>query len=84
MVVVGSRGGSPRNPLWVGNILADPHCWLTIRRRRIPALARVATGAERERLYPLIAAQHPNLERYQERAAGFGREIPLVVLTRRD
>jgi hypothetical protein len=39
--------------------------------------ARVATAAERERLWPLVVADHKNYANYQIRTA---REFPLVLL----
>jgi hypothetical protein len=31
-------------------------------------------------LYPVMAARHPGLDAYQERASGYGRDVPLVLL----
>jgi deazaflavin-dependent oxidoreductase (nitroreductase family) len=81
LVVCGTRGGGPLNPLWVGNVEANPQCWLRVRRRLIPALARVAVGEERVELFEEVAPQHGGLRRYQKQAATYGREIPLVRLT---
>jgi deazaflavin-dependent oxidoreductase (nitroreductase family) len=83
LVVCGTRGGGPWDPLWADNIRADGHCWLRARRRLVPALARVASGEERARLFETVAAMHGGLRRYQVQAAAHGREIPLVVLTPR-
>ncbi len=80
-VVVASKGGGPVNPAWVANVRANPQVWLHIGRHQIPAMARVVTGAEREQLFPWVCERKPNVARYQDRASGFGREIPLVVLT---
>lgn len=80
-VVVASKGGGAVNPDWVANLRKHPQCWLHIGRKRVPALAHVAEGAEREALYPFVCERKRNVARYQERASGFGREIPLVVLT---
>ena len=80
LVVCGSKGGGPLDPLWVENVRADGNCWLRIRRRLVPARGHEATGEERERLYPLVAGLHPGLDGYQERAGGYGRDVPLVVL----
>ena len=44
-----------------------------------PALARTATGDERERLWKLAAQQWPAYDEYQTRT---DREIPVVVLER--
>jgi deazaflavin-dependent oxidoreductase (nitroreductase family) len=83
LVVCGTRGGGPHDPLWVGNVVADPHCWLRVRRRLFPAVGRVAAGQEREELFERVADLHGGLRRYQKQAATHGREIPLVILTTR-
>jgi deazaflavin-dependent oxidoreductase (nitroreductase family) len=84
LIVCGTRGGGPYDPLWVGNIRADGQCWLHVRRRLIPAGARIASGDERVELFERVAALHGGLRRYQAQAATHGREIPLVILTPRD
>jgi deazaflavin-dependent oxidoreductase (nitroreductase family) len=81
LVVCGTRGGGPTNPMWVGNVRANPQCWLRIRRQLVPARARVATGVERDELFETVAKVHLGLRRYQQQAATHGREVPLVVLT---
>jgi hypothetical protein len=51
-----------------------------VRRKKHAVRAHVAAGAERQRLFDLISGRRDTLARYQERAATFGREVPLVVL----
>lgn len=82
-VVVGSKGGGPKDPGWVHNLRADPRCWLHVRRRPVTATARVADDDEWAELLPWVVERKPNVARYQERADTFGRRIPLVVLTPR-
>ncbi len=83
LVVCGSNGGGPKDPMWVHNLRGDGHCWLRIKRRLLAADGRVADGAERERLFPVVSGLHPGLQRYQDRASTYGRDVPLVVLTLR-
>jgi deazaflavin-dependent oxidoreductase (nitroreductase family) len=83
LIVCGSRGGGPYDPLWTANLAADPHCWLRIRRRLVPATGRVVRGEERAVLFEKVARHHGGLRRYQEQASAYGREIPLVALTPR-
>ena len=83
LVVCGTRGGGPLDPLWVGNLRADPNCWLRVRRRLVPATGRIVDGEERAALFDVVADLHGGLRRYQKQAATHGREIPLVVLTPR-
>jgi hypothetical protein len=51
-----------------------------VRRRQIPATANIAFGSERERLFEVLALEKPNVARYRERAATYGRDLPLVVV----
>ena len=78
LVVVASRGGDDRSPAWFHNLQANPD--VEVRLQGGPAQrmrARVATAAERERLWPLITADHKNYADYQLKTT---REIPLVLL----
>ena len=76
-VIVGSNGGSDRDPLWWKNLLADPRAAIEIGRERHAVLARLATTEERARLWPLLREWNPNYRRYERRTR---REIPVVLL----
>lgn len=77
-VVVASRGGDDRHPAWFLNLRENPHVEVVIEgRQRQPMLARIATGDERARLWPIIIKQHPNYGGYQQKTS---RQIPLIVL----
>jgi deazaflavin-dependent oxidoreductase (nitroreductase family) len=77
-VVVASRGGTPTHPIWFLNLEADPNCEVQVSTRHLRAHARVAEGAERERLWKRMAEIYPPYDAYQERAGS--RTIPVVVL----
>lgn len=79
-VIVASKGGFPRNPAWFHNLIANPETTVQIGGERRPVRARVATEAERERLWPLAVASYAPYADYQARAE---RTIPLVILERR-
>ena len=83
LVVCGTKGGGPKDPYWVGNLRAEPRCWVRIHRRQSPATARVAAGAERQVVFAEVARQHQDLERYQAQTASLGRDIPLVLIALR-
>jgi deazaflavin-dependent oxidoreductase (nitroreductase family) len=83
LVVCGTKGGGPSNPFWVGNLEADPQCWIRIKRRQVPARARVAVGAERDAVFAEIATQHHGLERYQVQTRTHGRDVAMVMITPR-
>jgi deazaflavin-dependent oxidoreductase (nitroreductase family) len=78
LVVVASRGGDDRSPAWFHNLQANPDVEVRLQGRpRQRMRARVATASERERLWPLVTADHKNYADYQTKTA---REIPLVLL----
>jgi len=76
-VVVGSKGGSDVPPAWLRNLEADPAVEVQVGTRRFPAQARVATDAERKRLWPVVIQEWPDYARYQSQTE---RVIPLVIL----
>jgi deazaflavin-dependent oxidoreductase (nitroreductase family) len=82
LVIVASKGGSPRNPAWFHNLRANPDTEVQVGSERRPVRARVADAAERERLWPMVLELYSGYGGYQERTE---REIPLVILEpRRD
>jgi F420H(2)-dependent quinone reductase len=81
VVVVASKGGSPRHPAWFHNLRAHPETTVQVGSRRRPVTARVATPAERSRLWPKVVALYRGYEGYQRRTK---RQIPLVILEARD
>ena len=76
-VVVASRGGSKHHPDWYLNLAANEAVEVQVLDRRFPARARTATGAERERLWRLMAKLFPKYDEYRQTTA---REIPVVVI----
>jgi F420H(2)-dependent quinone reductase len=84
LVVVASYGGHPRHPAWFHNLVAHPDTTVHVRDEVRPVHARVATDAERERLWPAAVAAYRPYAGYQRRAAEVGRTVPFVVLTRRE
>ena len=78
-VVVGSKGGAPDHPDWYKNLDANPEATIQIERERIPVRAHTARGADRARLWQLMADVWPPYDEYQEKT---DREIPVVILER--
>ncbi len=76
-VVVASRGGAPTHPAWYLNLVAHPEVLVQVGVERFRALARTATGAERNTLWGQMLSVFPPYEEYQQRTE---REIPVVVL----
>jgi deazaflavin-dependent oxidoreductase (nitroreductase family) len=78
-LVVASKGGAPKPPSWLRNIEADPNVQVQIKADRFPARARIASAAERPRLWRLMTEVWPAYDEYQQKT---DREIPVVVLER--
>ncbi len=77
IVIVASKGGSPRHPAWFHNLKANPDTTVQTGRRKRWVRARVASREERERLWPQVVELYGGYANYQERTE---REIPLVIL----
>ena len=77
IVIVGSLGGSARNPAWVHNLRAEPSARLKAGTSTRPVRAREVSGTERDRLWDLVTAAFPLYATYQRRTK---RTIPLFVL----
>jgi F420H(2)-dependent quinone reductase len=80
IVVVGSMGGTPKDPAWVHNLRDRPDTEVEVGRERRPVRARVADPEERARLWPMLVEHYPGFADYQARTE---REIPVVILSPR-
>jgi deazaflavin-dependent oxidoreductase (nitroreductase family) len=77
--VIASKGGAPNHPAWFLNLSADPNVQVQVVNDRFAALARVAEGEERERLWQMMVDYYAPYTDYQ---AATQRQIPVVVLDR--
>jgi deazaflavin-dependent oxidoreductase (nitroreductase family) len=77
--VFGTHGGSPRDPAWFRNLMANPETTVELGAETVPVVARLAEGEERELIW---AKQTELVPRFAEYEAVAGRRIPVVVLTR--
>ena len=77
LVLIASKGGYPKNPAWFHNLRANPDATVQVGSEHRPVRARVATPAERERLWPKAVATYGGYCDYQART---DRQIPLVIL----
>jgi F420H(2)-dependent quinone reductase len=77
LVLVASKGGSPRHPAWFHNLRAYPDTTAQVGSERRAVRARVATAEQRARLWPKVVQMYPGYRHYQRRTE---REIPLVIL----
>jgi len=79
-VIVASKGGHPRHPASFHKLNANPETTIQVGAERIPVTAKVATPAQRQRLWPKVVRAYGGYAGYQERT---DREIPLVILAPR-
>jgi len=77
-IVVASKGGAPEHPGWYRNLVANPHVEVQVGTRKFAALARTATGEEREKLWQQAVGFWPPYADYQRKSVA--RETPVVVL----
>ena len=77
VVLVASKGGHPKHPAWFHNLKANPDTEVQIGSEHRPVHARVATAAERKRLWPVAVDSYGGYADYQRKA---DREIPMVIL----
>ena len=76
-VLVGSRGGAPKNPVWVYNLRADGNVEVQDEAEKHTMRVReVHDDEERARLWDLAVAAYPPYEEYQTRTT---RKIPVFV-----
>ena len=75
-LIIASAGGSPNNPGWYHNLMANPETTVNISGESIAVKARDA-GAERDALWEKIVANDPRFGNY---ATKTDRVIPVVIL----
>jgi deazaflavin-dependent oxidoreductase (nitroreductase family) len=80
LVVAGTKSGAPVDPAWISNIRANGNVTLEVDNETFPAIATIAHGSKRDRLWERHVAELPWFAPYPETA---GRLIPMVRLTPR-
>ena len=78
VAVVASNWGRRSHPAWYYNLLEHPEAIVSCEGSAHAVRARLATGAERERIVELDLLEYPARELYRRRAAH--REIAVFVL----
>lgn len=76
--LVASKGGAPDNPVWYGNLLADPHVMIQDGPEPHDFVVREVTGEERDEWWARAVANFPQYAVYQENTE---RVIPVLVAT---
>ena len=80
LVLIASRGGTPRHPDWYHNLVANPEVTIELGAEKFQARASTAQEPERTRLFDQQAAIMPFFDDYRKQVTV--REIPVVVLER--
>lgn len=58
-VIIGSNRGSDQRPDWSANLSAEPSARIEVGTQILDVRARLAMGAERDRLWQLMSQRHP-------------------------
>jgi deazaflavin-dependent oxidoreductase (nitroreductase family) len=80
LLVVGSWGGSARDPDWAGNLRSHPTATITRGPESFEVTARELDGDPRARAWELVVDQFPLYATYQRKTS---RRIPVFALARR-
>jgi deazaflavin-dependent oxidoreductase (nitroreductase family) len=80
-VIAASNRGSPTNPTWFHNLDVHPEVMVEAAGEVFRARARVATGAERDRLWEQHVVERPEV---RVDPANTKRVIPMILLDRID
>jgi deazaflavin-dependent oxidoreductase (nitroreductase family) len=77
LVIVASKGGSHKHPIWWLNLRAAPKTTVEVGREKRSVTARQASSDEKARMWPRLVEMWPDYDRYQGRTE---RDIPVIVL----
>jgi deazaflavin-dependent oxidoreductase (nitroreductase family) len=78
-LIFASKAGSPTNPDWYHNLVANPTVTVEVGTDTYDATAAVVSGPERDRLYARQVETAPIFGEYQQRTT---RIIPVISLER--
>lgn len=81
LLVIASNAGAPAHPDWYRNLLAHPQATVEVGNETFAATAIVLQGAERQQLWDKIVGLYPFFAEHQAKVS---RQIPVVVLERRE
>ncbi len=77
--VFASKAGADTNPDWYHNVVANPGTEVEVGAETIRVRARVASGAERDRIWTRQKRDYPQFAEYEAKTS---RVIPVVLLER--
>jgi deazaflavin-dependent oxidoreductase (nitroreductase family) len=79
--IVASNGGSPTHPAWYHNLKANPRTNAEVGAESFTVVAEELDGTARAELWPKLVARYPTVGEHQAKTA---RQVPVIVLTRKD
>ncbi len=77
VAVFATKGGAPTHPDWYHNLLANPRVSAEIGAQTLPFVARLAEGAERDRIWAAQKSANPGFADYERKTT---RQIPVIIL----
>ena len=80
LLVIASNAGAPIHPDWYHNLVAYPEVTVEVGNEIFEAIAIVAEGPERQRLWTRVVKLYPFFADHQAKVT---RQIPVIVLERR-
>jgi deazaflavin-dependent oxidoreductase (nitroreductase family) len=81
LLVIASNAGALTHPNWYRNLVAYPQVTVEVGTETFDAIAVVTEGEERQRLWTRIVELYPFFAEHQ---AKITRQIPVIVLSRRE
>jgi deazaflavin-dependent oxidoreductase (nitroreductase family) len=79
IAVIGGNFGRARNPGWYYNMRADPKVQVTYRDKTVMAIAREATGEERQAIWDRATAINTGYKAYARRIKN--RQVRIMILS---
>ena len=76
ILLVASRGGSPKHPVWNYNIVKNPDLNVRYRGKEMQLRARLATAEEKPELWPVCDTHYAPFADYRART---DRDIPMFI-----
>jgi deazaflavin-dependent oxidoreductase (nitroreductase family) len=78
LIIVASKGGMSKHPVWYLNLQANPRCEVELGREKKAMTARRVSTEEKAALWPRLCAMYPDYADYQARTT---RDIPVLRLS---
>ena len=79
LLVIASNAGAATHPDWYRNLLSHPEVTVEVGNETFKAIAAVAEGSERQRLWTRVVELYPFFADHEAKTT---RQIPVIVLRR--